>query len=105
MASFAIDICSPVDISTAVSLLSGSFASSFASPINLSVVFPCADNTTTMFLYFCLYAITLIENYFNVSLSATERPPNFKTTIFSSIVHTSFTKKYIELFALYILCI
>ena len=95
IASFAIETCSPVDISIAVSLLSGFFESSIASPINLSVVFPCADKITTTFLYSFLYPITLFATIFNFSLSATELPPNFKTTVFP-VIYISPYKKYRE---------
>ena len=82
MLSFDALICSPVESNTSISLSFGTADNSQASLISVSVVFPCADTTTTIFFASFFNSMILSATIFSFILSATELPPNFNTIVF-----------------------
>ena len=69
--------CSPVDISTSISLSSGNLSMLWARLSNLSVSPAMADNTTTTLSPFSLYDMTRFATFLILSMSATDVPPYF----------------------------
>jgi hypothetical protein len=81
IARSATDCCSPVERSWSISRGEGLRATSRASEINLSVVLPIAETTTTRPRPDSCAFFTLSATAFMCSAVATELPPYFWTTI------------------------